>query len=313
MEPLISVVMPVYNQEKYLAETIESVLNQSFKDFEFIILDDGSTDNSAQIIRQYAAKDERIVPFFQANTGKCVATNSLVAKARGKWCAFLDADDVMLPKRLEKQLGFHLEHPEIDASSSHCYYINKDSHLLGKQFYENLSTIKESRSALASNKIVNCSFTGMMVSTKAFKETGGLRSAFWPCEDYDFVNRFIEKGYLLVIIQDILMKYRIHPSAVTVREPFHILNKIGWVDHCTRSRRANKPEISFNEFLDLREKESWLFKLERMRFNYAQIFFRRAGMAMMSREYLNFSWQFLTASLLSPNLVLRKILNLRRI
>src|SRR3712207_5201276 len=100
MEPLVSVILPVYNQEKYVAETIESVLAQTFREFEFIILDDGSTDNSALIIRQYAAQDSRIIPLFQSNSGRCVATNNAVSAARGPWCALLDADDVMLPDRL---------------------------------------------------------------------------------------------------------------------------------------------------------------------------------------------------------------------
>lgn len=313
MEPLISVIMPVYNQEKYLAETIQSVLDQSFQDFEFIILEDGSTDNSAEIIRKYASTDKRILPFFQSNTGKCIATNSLVAKARARWCAFLDADDVMLPERLEKQLAFHLDNPEIDASSSHCYYINEESQVLGTQYYANLQTVVESRKALANNQIVNCSFTGMMVSTKAFIETGGLRAPYWPCEDYDFVNRLIEKGYLLVIIQQKLMKYRIHSSAVTVREPLNILNKINWVNHCTLLRRAQQPEISLDNFLKLKEKDPWYFKLNRKRFSYAQIFFRRAGMAMMSKEYMRFFWQIITATFLSPALVFRKILNLNKL
>ncbi|HEX9152619.1 MAG TPA: glycosyltransferase family A protein, partial [Flavobacterium sp.] len=105
-EPLVSVIMPVYNQEQYLIETIESVLAQTLKDFEFIILDDGSTDQSAQIIRRYAELDKRINAFFYSNSGKCVSTNFLVNQAKAKYCAFLDADDVMLPERLERQISF---------------------------------------------------------------------------------------------------------------------------------------------------------------------------------------------------------------
>ncbi|MEO7766395.1 MAG: glycosyltransferase family A protein, partial [Ferruginibacter sp.] len=132
---MVSVILPVYNQEKYLQETIESILNQSFQDFELIILDDGSTDNSPQIIRQFAAKDNRIQAYFETNSGKSLATNYLVNKAKGEWCAFLDADDVMLKQRLERQVAFHNANPGVDASSSHCNYINEKGNMFGTQRY----------------------------------------------------------------------------------------------------------------------------------------------------------------------------------
>ena len=121
MVPLLSVILPVYNQEKYVAETIESVLSQTFADFELLLHDDGS----AAIIRRYAAQDARIWASFAPNVGKCGVTNRLVEQAQGQWCAFLDADDVMLPERLEKQVAFHRAHPDLDATSCHCQYINE--------------------------------------------------------------------------------------------------------------------------------------------------------------------------------------------
>ncbi|OWP61292.1 glycosyl transferase, partial [Hymenobacter amundsenii] len=123
MPPLISVILPVYNQEKFVAETIESVLSQRFTDFELLLHDDGSTDGSAAIIRNYAGRDARIRASYGPNAGKCAATNQLVEQARGEWCAFLDADDVMLPERLGTQLAYHQAHAEVDASSCHCHYI----------------------------------------------------------------------------------------------------------------------------------------------------------------------------------------------
>ena len=121
----MSVILPVYNQAPYIAETIESVLGQSFKNFEFIIWDDGSTDQSAEIIKCYAKNDNRIRAYFEKNSGKSIATNKIVEFAEANLCAFLDADDVMLPDRLQYQIKFHQDNPGIHASSGHCYYINE--------------------------------------------------------------------------------------------------------------------------------------------------------------------------------------------
>ena len=102
MKPYVSVVMSVFNQEKYVAETIESVLTQTFSNFKFIILDDCSTDNSTEIIRKYAATDKRIKALFETNRRRSGATNYLVSIANTPWCILLDADDTMLPDRVEK-------------------------------------------------------------------------------------------------------------------------------------------------------------------------------------------------------------------
>ena len=101
--PVISVVMSVHNGEKYLREAVESILNQTFRDFEFIIIDDGSTDGSKTILEEYAAKDSRIrlvVPW--ENRGLTKSLNDGLALARGEFIARMDADDIALPQRFER-------------------------------------------------------------------------------------------------------------------------------------------------------------------------------------------------------------------
>ena len=114
--PLVSVIMPVYNGEKYLAEAIDSILVQTFTDFELLIVDDGSQDNSAEIIRSYVKRDSRI-RFFQQeqNEGSANARNRGIANAKGEFIAAMDCDDVSLPERLQKQVDFLESHPEIGA------------------------------------------------------------------------------------------------------------------------------------------------------------------------------------------------------
>lgn len=103
--PKVSVIMPVYNRERYLSQAIESVLNQTYGDFELIIVDDGSTDNSQAIIKEYAGKDKRIrYAFHEKNRGVSAARNTALAMAQGEWIALIDSDDAWHPERLEKLL-----------------------------------------------------------------------------------------------------------------------------------------------------------------------------------------------------------------
>lgn len=118
-EPMISVVMPVYNQEKYLKESIESILHQTFKDFEFIIVDDQSTDSSWQIIQEYARKDSRIVAVKNTNKKGCYpARNCGNRLAKGKYIAVMDSDDIALPERLQTQFDFMEQNHDIDICGS---------------------------------------------------------------------------------------------------------------------------------------------------------------------------------------------------
>lgn len=109
-EPLVSVIMPAYNAEKYISESIESVLTQSYQNWELLITDDRSNDNTQQIVEEYCAKDKRIKLFInKENGGAGVARNNSIEKASGRFIAFLDADDQWLPKKLTKQIAFMLK------------------------------------------------------------------------------------------------------------------------------------------------------------------------------------------------------------
>lgn len=105
-QPLISVVMSVYNSEEYIDESIMSILSQTFKDFEFIIINDGSTDGSLNIIKEYVNKDNRIVLISRENKGLPYSLNEGISKARGKYIARMDSDDISLPNRFEEQFYF---------------------------------------------------------------------------------------------------------------------------------------------------------------------------------------------------------------
>src|ERR1700752_5362711 len=109
-EPEISVIIPVYNAEKYIREAVESILHQTYTDFEVLLIDDGSTDNSAKVIAEI--KDPRIVYIKQDNAGMAAALNKGITFCKGKFIARQDADDVAHATRFEKQIKFLTENPE---------------------------------------------------------------------------------------------------------------------------------------------------------------------------------------------------------
>ena len=114
MPPKVSVVMPVYNDERYLAEAIASVLGQTYADFELIIVDDGSTDGSRAIIEEYALRDSRVVPILlPGNLGQSSARNRGIERAGGQYIAAMDGDDICLPDRLRRQVNFLDANPQV--------------------------------------------------------------------------------------------------------------------------------------------------------------------------------------------------------
>ena len=124
LNPLVTVVMSVYNGEPYLAEAIESILLQTFQDFEFIIINDGSTDSSFETIQKCADKDLRIVPVTQENIGLTRSLNIGIQLAEGKFIAGQDADDLSVPRSSEKQLPWILEH-NYDLCCSRTWLLNE--------------------------------------------------------------------------------------------------------------------------------------------------------------------------------------------
>ncbi len=133
--PELSVVMPVYNASRFLKEAIESILQQTFTDFEFIIIDDCSTDNSVAIIKSY--KDDRIQLYFNdKNSGISYTLNKGIKLANAEWIARMDSDDISYPERLQKQHDFILQHPDGDLFSCWVNVVDQDKKFIRQDLFE---------------------------------------------------------------------------------------------------------------------------------------------------------------------------------
>ncbi len=310
MTRLVSVIMPVYNQEKFLHEAIESVLNQTYNQFEFLILDDGSTDSSPSIIKNFSKKDNRIKDFYSSNQGRADSTNILIKRAAGIFCALLDADDIMLPNRLETQLNYHLNNIDIDASSVHCYYIDEKGKQIGIQHYPYLNDLSAYNLVKQNRTIIHCAITGLMIKRAAYLTTGGLDKRFWPCDDFEFINKLIDFNLKILILNVILMKYRFHHNSATSKKQWHMFDKMEFVGHNLNLRRNFEPEIDFEDFIKARNKDTdFIQRLKISMHRLSMIFHRRAGFNLYKKHLLKFSFQIAVASLLDVRYVYASLKN----
>ncbi|MBP5406292.1 glycosyltransferase [bacterium] len=203
--PLISVVMPVYNREQYLKESIESILNQTFTDFEFIIVDDQSTDSSWQIIQEYADKDSRIAAVKNNEIKGCwAARNFGWDLAQGKYMAIMDSDDIALPERLQKEFDFMEQHPEIDICGSWMEKFGADC---GKTTSYPLSHDEIRDTMFFEDSIPQPTIFMKLASFEKFH----LKYTNNVAEDYDLWCRAID-NLKFANIPEVLMLYRVHEN-----------------------------------------------------------------------------------------------------
>lgn len=196
--------MPAYNAEKYIGTAIESILNQTYKDFEFIIVNDCSTDSTLDIIKKYAKKDKRIRIISNKKNQKIAQTlNNGLKEAKGKYIARLDADDWSYPERLEKQVNFMEENPDVVLSSGNMEVCDGE---LNKKNISNypLSDKNIRKVFLQYNPTVS---PAMIWRRKVSEEIGGF-SLNTMSEDYMFFMDMSSKGEV-ANLKDVLIKYRV--------------------------------------------------------------------------------------------------------
>lgn len=207
--PIISVVIPVYNGEKTLKETIDSVLNQTFDDFELIVINDGSTDKTLEIISNI--KDERLKVFSYPNAGLSASRNRGISLARGEYVSFIDADDLWTPDKLELQLKALQEHPQAAVAYSWTDCIDDSGKFLGKCNY--LSFSGDVRANLLLINFID-SGSNVLIRTEAFKKVGNFDESRKSCEDWDMWLRLAAE-YSFIAVSKPQVLYRISSSSMS--------------------------------------------------------------------------------------------------
>lgn len=205
--PKVSVIIPTYNRARFVGEAIDSVLAQTYKDYEIIVVDDGSTDNTQEVLKHYGHK---IRYFRQENKGISAARNLALEKARGEYIAFLDDDDLWLPEKLEKQIDVLERNPDLAFVASETHVINGKGEIIdrfkrGKGDVETFENLRQQY------------FVPMLttvVRRKCLDSVGGFNPSLPICQDHDLWLR-LAKIYKFRYIDVPLAKYRMHANNIT--------------------------------------------------------------------------------------------------
>jgi glycosyltransferase involved in cell wall biosynthesis len=209
--PAISVIIPAYNAADFVAEAIQSILTQTFSDFEVIVIDDGSHDDTAKVIAPIAASDPRIRFLSRPNRGVSETRNEAIAMSRGNLLALMDADDVALPHRFAVQIERFRQDPSLVCLGGWHWMIDTAGRVFRKV---TAPTDNDSiQRLILSGHMPVCNPTAMM-RRDAFLKTGGYVHETFPAEDLDLFLRLIDHG-TFANVPDLLLKYRVHPNSTS--------------------------------------------------------------------------------------------------
>lgn len=213
-DPKISVVVPVKNGEKYLFDALQSVLTQSFSDFELLVVDDGSTDSSPDILAAFQQRDARVKVLSNPGSGLVDALNFGVASACAPLIARMDADDICLPERFQRQYDFLTAHPDVAVVGTQVIFV--DEHGLRKAKSPSLPLTPDSVARLL---LKGCCIRHptVLFRREAFEQAGGYRHELVDAEDYDLWLRIADHASL-ANLSDALLYYRVHSGQVSKRK-----------------------------------------------------------------------------------------------
>ena len=212
--PTVSILMSVYNNDRFLSAAIDSMLCQTFTDFEFLILDDGSTDRSAEILRSYAAQDARIRLTRRENRGLTRSLNELLSQAQGEFIARMDADDIALPDRLARQVEFLQNSPQIVCVGTAQDWIDEDGDKL--HHWQPTGDNAELQALMLSGQNHLC-HPSALIRREAMLKVGGYDESLRSAQDLDLWLKLGELGELSNL-PEVLLRYRVHSDSVSEKQ-----------------------------------------------------------------------------------------------
>lgn len=295
----ISVTMSAYNTEGFIAEAVESILAQTFRDFELVVVNNGSTDNTLGILEGYAARDPRVRVFSKPHGGISSGRNRALQEARGEWIAVMDADDVCLPQRLERQLAFVEANPDIAVASAYVYNIDDQGKVIA-QYRSPLTDRAVVDRLIKLDRLLSFHHPAVLMRRDVVMAVGGYREQFDMLEDCDLWNRIAETGHGLLVQPEFLVKYRIHGKSHSVSRVRQLALKRRWLHDCMLHRRRGEAEPSWEAFLAARRRLPWTTRLTEDRRDLSWILYKQAVSAYVQKSPHRLATNLLGAMLLNP-------------
>jgi glycosyltransferase involved in cell wall biosynthesis len=279
----VSVILPVYNAEEFLTEALQSVLNQSHHSFELIAMDDGSTDGSTEILAEFARRDKRVAMHRRQNRGVAATANECLEKARNELVVRIDADDVMLPNRIERQVSFMQQHQAISVASCYAWLIDRKGKVLARAKPE--VDIERGIRECEPNYFVSLIQPATIMRRQHVAAVGGYSSGYRFAEDRELWGRLVVAGYRLGVQPEFLVKQRIHRSSLTGQSMRQNEVVCRFIDGNIRRVLQGQPSLSFEVFLDQRRKLSLFKRLARSGEELGSVFYKQA-----TRDYAERRW-----------------------
>ena len=247
--PQVSVVMAVYNERSHLEEAVQSILNQTFEDYEFIIINDGSTDGSREVLERFADQDSRIRLVHQENQGLALSLNRGISMASGRYVARMDGDDVSYPQRFERQVRFLRGHPEVGVLGTKVKYIDVNGQVNGEW------PLPTDPDEIAWHLLFNncLAHSSVMARRAILEELNGYAEWMPVAQDYELWTRVVNH-WRITNLPVTLLKLRRHEGSVTVSgriEQIRLCGKTAAEFHRTLlGRRAEKQVSAFLVWMD---------------------------------------------------------------
>jgi glycosyltransferase involved in cell wall biosynthesis len=302
----ISIIMPACNEERFIAQAIESVRAQTWSNFELIILDDGSHDSTRKIAESYARIDSRIQVESHLNIGVAPTLNLGLEMSANEWVAIMHADDVMMPNRIERQVAFLALHPELDVASSWVKHIDSKGRIIAKD-NSRLLTEDVIQTLYLNNELIGFSHPAAILRKSAVLAAGGYRAQFHVNEDIDLWNRLLEYGYKILVQPEFLLKYRIHHGSASIARSRFIRQQVHWVKDCMIRRRSSQPELSWDEYCCFYRTLPWCVQVNAWRKDTAKVLYKAATFQFADHRFLQLVPTVLAAAMFQPSYIIRQV------
>ena len=312
MNNIVSVVMTAFNVEDYVEESIKSVLLQTEKNWELIIVDDASTDRTLEILKKYEIIDSRITVIeHKKNKGAAEGRNTAIKNTNlnSKLVFILDSDDKMLPETLYEQKKFINANPEASVAGCLAQYLNAKGEVFGKSsssFY----TRSDFDKLVKNRKNIGVGHTGVCFKKNIFNKLGGYDKSKRIVEDLDLWHRFVDNGYIILVQKKVLVQYRIHSNSMVTENFVKYYLAVEWEKKNRFINKDNLKKQSFEEYYNHFNNQNFLLKINLLRDIYAKKFRRDILLQMASKNYMGILKNIILTFLLNPNLAFKTLIRL---
>ena len=305
----LTVVMSVLNGERHLRDAIESILNQTLSDLQFIIVDNGSTDSTPRLLREYSLSAHQITIRRNHSTLPMYSSREKgIRAACTEWVALMDADDIAEPERLERQIGFLSRYGSVlGAVGTWARLIDAGGRVLGDMIMPPTTTL-EFDALYSRNEAIVLLDPSAIIHRPTFLSIGGYRPECWPAADIDLWYRMAETGRKILVIPEFLMRYRIHAGSTSVSATMLQRKKTHFINYNMRRRRAGGEELIWEEYLT----NVWgkiSYRVPRLRNDLGLCLLKHARHAEGERRYGAALLNLIGATAMKPVHVVRQLFN----